>query len=75
LDSGILHLAAAVGVRVVGLYGMSDPKATGPQGDGHATITAGLECSPCQLSTCKRGNECMLAIDKERVITAVESVG
>ena len=37
-DSGGMHLAAAVGTRVVALYGMTDPAVTGPLGTGHRVL-------------------------------------
>jgi len=39
-DSGGMHLAAAVGTRVVALYGLTDPRVTGPLGDGHVVLMA-----------------------------------
>jgi heptosyltransferase-2 len=39
-DSGGMHLAAAVGVPVVGLFGMTDPVKTAPLGEGHQLIMA-----------------------------------
>jgi hypothetical protein len=74
VDSGVLHMAAAVGTKVVGLYGMSDPKATGPQGEGHEVIRADLDCSPCQLSECKLEKKCMTDISSDQVIAAGDSV-
>jgi heptosyltransferase-2 len=39
-DSGGMHLAAAVGTRVVGIFGMTDPAKTAPLGEGHLLILA-----------------------------------
>lgn len=39
-DSGGMHLAAAVGARVVALYGATDPEVTGPMGNGHCVLMA-----------------------------------
>jgi heptosyltransferase-2 len=39
-DSGGMHLAAAVGTRVVALYGATDPEVTGPMGNGHCVLMA-----------------------------------
>jgi heptosyltransferase I len=72
VDSGVIHLAAAVGTRVVGLYGPSDPSITGPQGVGHAAITAGADCSPCFRTYCRLGRKCMTEIKPADVISAVE---
>ncbi|MDI6775389.1 MAG: lipopolysaccharide heptosyltransferase II [Verrucomicrobiota bacterium] len=40
-DSGGIHLAAAVGVKVVAIFGLTDPDRTGPLGAGHRIVTAG----------------------------------
>jgi len=47
-DSGPLHLAAAVGLRVVAIFGRSDPAWSGPVGEGHEIVRVELECSPCR---------------------------
>lgn len=39
-DSGVLHVAACLGVPCVGLYGPTDPGETGPQGEGHCVLRA-----------------------------------
>lgn len=46
-DSGPLHIAAAVGARVVGFYGPETPVLYGPVGDGHLSFHRSLSCSPC----------------------------
>lgn len=73
VDSGILHIGAAVGVRVVGLYGPSSPEITGPQGEGHTVLTSGADCSPCVRTVCKYNRKCMTDISIDAVIAAVDS--
>ncbi len=51
-DTGPMHLAAALGVRVAALFGPTAPWRTGPFGQGHAIIRLGLECSPCFRRDC-----------------------
>jgi len=46
-DSGLMHIAAAAGVRTVGIFGPTDPVRTAPYGEGHIVVRLGLECSPC----------------------------
>ena len=74
VDSGMLHLAAAMGKRVVGLYGPSNWNVTGPQGDGHIVLTSGAQCSPCMQTVCKLERKCMTDIDANDVISAIESI-
>lgn len=71
VDSGILHLAAALGKPVVGLYGPSDPAITGPQGPGHAVLTSGADCAPCNQGECKFDRICMTNLDPDKVIEAI----
>lgn len=74
VDSGVLHLCAAVATPVVGLYGSSNPAITGPQGAGHIVLTSGVDCSPCIKTECSRLRECMTDLKPEAVISAVDSI-
>lgn len=72
-DSGPMHVAAAMGTRVVGLFGPSDPTVWGPDGQGHVTISKGIDCRPCFREGCRRGEAtCMRQIELEEVIPVVE---
>lgn len=46
-DTGVMHLAAAMGTKVAALFGPTAPWRTGPSGVGHEILRAGLDCSPC----------------------------
>lgn len=74
VDSGVLHLGAAVKTPVVGLYGSSNPAITGPQGEGHIVLTSGAECSPCVKTECSLGRKCMTDLKPELVISVVDHV-
>ena len=74
VDSGILHLCAALGKPVVGLYGPSAPAVTGPQGEGHVILISGAECSPCDQGECRFSRKCMTDIDPNDVAAAVDTV-
>jgi ADP-heptose:LPS heptosyltransferase len=52
-DSGISHLAAALGVRTVTLFGPSDARQWAPCGDKVTILCQGTDCSPCQISAMK----------------------
>ncbi len=73
-DTGPLHLAAALGVPVVGLYGPKDPAVYGPldgrTGVASATVWKNVHCSPCKLRRCNNVI-CMPAIQVEDVSAAV----
>ncbi len=74
VDSGPMHLAVALGVPVVALFGPGDPNAIGPYGPDHIVVSeaARFACSPCAQNTCPHeGASCMDAISSERVWDAV----
>jgi heptosyltransferase-2 len=51
-DSGPMHLAAALGVSCIALFGPTDPRRTSPAGSGHELLHRGLWCSPCFRRRC-----------------------
>ncbi|MGV8075289.1 MAG: lipopolysaccharide heptosyltransferase I [Syntrophobacteraceae bacterium] len=70
-DSGPMHIAAALNVPVFALFGPTNPARTGPYGNIHTNISAGLSCSPCyKRKKCKNWN-CMEAITVENVLTLI----
>lgn len=65
-DTGPMHIAAAMGTKVIGICG---PTLVGPLGEGHLLIRADLPCVGCgTTSTCTKG-DCMEAIDVEDVMS------
>ncbi len=72
-DSGPLHLAAALEVPVIGLYGSTDPEATGPRGKKVRVIYKDVDCSPCLLRECPTDFKCMEEITPEEVMGEVEA--
>ncbi len=76
-DTGPLHLATAVGTRVVALFGAADPARTGPVGNGHRVLRAeDLSCVPCRSRSCEnpRSLACMNAITVAQVFDAVQDM-
>lgn len=77
-DTGPMHLAAAVGTPVVALFGPTAPWRTGPYGDGHVVVRAGLSCSPCFMRSCRtiefENMACMKRITVGEVVEAVNNV-
>jgi heptosyltransferase-2 len=51
-DSGPMHLAAALGVPCLALFGPTDPRRTAPAGAGHEVMYRDLWCSPCFRRHC-----------------------
>jgi heptosyltransferase-2 len=76
-DTGPMHIAAAVGTRVVALFGAADPDRTGPVGGGHRVIQAkGVPCVPCRSRRCvnKAYLECMEKISVSLVYETIRGM-
>jgi heptosyltransferase-2 len=74
-DSGPLHIAAAVGSRVVGLYGPVDPKWSGPLSPRARVLYRGEPCSPCHARECPlKHHDCLEKISVEEVLSAVKDL-
>ncbi len=65
-DTGPLHLAAAAGARVLGIYTCTDPNLTGPIGPRAATVQSRVWCAPSFCKSCNR-LECMAELTPDRV--------
>jgi heptosyltransferase I len=73
-DSGPLHLAAAVGARVVGIFGPTRPQITGPRGSGGVLVVqkdVGCNRAPCYYLECP-DNRCMKSVSVADVFAAVQ---
>ncbi len=73
-DSGPMHLAAAVGTRVVAIFGSTEPKHTGPLGQGHYVIRHQVLCSPCYRKECPIDLRCMKAVSVDEVAKALQEI-
>lgn len=70
-DTGTMHLATLVGVPVVAIFGSTEPRLTGPLGEGNRVIRRHVECSPCFLRECPIDLRCMHAVGAAEVADAV----
>lgn len=67
-DSGLMHLAAALGVATLGLFGSTDPAWTGPRGPrAEAIVASGFACAPCFRRRCPQPRFCLAALDAATV--------
>jgi len=75
-DSAPMHIAAAVGTPVLGLFGPSSPYQSRPIGEQHAVLRTELPCSPCGRSVCENPNhlECLTSITVNDVVKKAEEL-
>jgi len=72
-DSGPIHLANALGVKTVTLFGPTDHKRTGAYLEGNVVVCKELDCAPCFKKYCE-DPICMKEIEVEKVFKAVTTV-
>lgn len=74
-DSGLMHVAAALRIPQVALFGSTDPRKTAPLNDKAVVIQSeGVSCTPCFKRDCSEDLECMKAITVDEVYSAVEKL-
>jgi lipopolysaccharide heptosyltransferase II len=69
-DSGAMHVAAAAGLPVVGIFGSTDPEGTAPVTEHFTLIRETVSCSPCFLRRCPVDHRCMERISAHSVFAA-----
>src|SRR5688572_1935053 len=73
-DSGPMHVAAALGVPTVAVFGATDHVVTGPWGPHARVVREPVECSPCMLRECPIDHRCMTRVSAEAVCRAAREV-
>jgi lipopolysaccharide heptosyltransferase I len=72
-DTGPLHLAVALKIHTVAVFGATDPLRNGAYGSGHRVQTGGVDCHPCWKTTCFRVDRaCLIWVKPEAVLTSCE---
>ena len=74
-DGGVMHLAAAMGAAVVGIYGATDPHLFGPIGRKSVFLYQKRDCSPCSQRHCIWGRaRCLDPIEIDDVVAAAQRI-
>ena len=71
-DSGLMHIAAAVGRPLVAVYGSTSPQLTPPLNPDSEILTLELDCSPCFQRSCPLQHmNCLEKLEPHRVLDAI----
>lgn len=73
-DSGPMHIAAALDIPTIALFGPTNPVRTGPYGSRNVVLTPKIACAPCYKKQCP-APKCMEELTKAQVLGALRSVG
>jgi len=66
-DSGGMHIASALGVPTVAIFGATNDVTTGPTGPLARVVREPVECSPCLKRECPIDHRCMTRVSADRV--------
>lgn len=70
-DTGTMHLADALGVPLVAIFGSTEPELTGPRAPQNVVLRHKVECSPCFRRECPIDFRCMTGISPEAAAAAL----
>ena len=73
-DSGPMHMAAALGVPLVAIFGSTDHSTTSPYTEQALIVRKDVACAPCKLRECPTDHRCMTAVTAEDVVSAAQSL-
>jgi len=73
-DSGPLHLASALGVPTLAIFGPTDPVKYGPLSPIKRVVRKNLSCSPCELAQCPREHQCLKSLSVDEVFLKFEEI-
>jgi heptosyltransferase II len=73
-DTGVAHLAAALDVPTVTLFGPTDARLTAPRGPGARIVERGAPCAPCFLPRCPIDHVCLVRIEPDAVLHEIRQV-
>jgi heptosyltransferase-2 len=73
-DSGLMHIAGALNIPTVAIFGSTNPITTSPAGNSFTIVRKDVSCSPCMKETCPTDFRCMKLISVENVFAAAQNI-
>ena len=73
-DSGLMHIAGALNVPTVAIFGSTNPATTSPPGRMNVIIRKPVDCSPCLKTVCPKDFRCMNLIGVEEVTAVINRI-
>lgn len=74
-DSGLMHVAAAVGCNVVAVYGSTSPKYTPPLAEKVEIVHTDIECRPCFKRECQfKHLKCLSELSPKQVLASIQKL-
>jgi len=73
-DSGLMHIAGALGIPTIAIFGSTNPATTSPAGKKSVVIHHDVECAPCLKPVCPTDFRCMEMIGVEEVFAAAQKL-
>jgi len=73
-DSGLMHIAGALNVPTIAIFGSTNPVTTSPAGNKSIIVRKEVSCSPCLKETCPTDFRCMKLISVEDVFQEAQKL-
>jgi heptosyltransferase-2 len=73
-DSGLMHVAAALDIPLIAVFGSTNPVTTGPCGSKSYIVRVPVACSPCLKTECPTDHRCMKEITVDMVLNVVRKL-
>jgi heptosyltransferase-2 len=73
-DSGLMHVAGALNIPTVAVFGSTNPVTTSPAGEKTMLVRKEVSCSPCLKKVCPTDFRCMTLVTVSDVVEAAKSL-
>jgi heptosyltransferase-2 len=73
-DSGLMHVAGALNIPLVAIFGSTNPVTTAPCGSKSHIVRVPMDCSPCLKPSCPEDHRCMTEISVDQVYGVARAI-